>query len=566
MKNKVIIIGLDGVSLDSIEPWLKGDELPNIQNLLQEGLSSEFRSILPIHTASAWTSMLTGRPIDEHGVFDFFELSQHAYQPRFMTALDVNVPYLWELASQQDLKSIVINVPLTHPPRPFNGILIPGLMAPSEPPCYPIGILEEVRSAIGGYQVYWPNEVDDSASFENKVAGFLELSRMRRDAVLYLANKYPWDMLVVQFQRTDSVFHILNKEMGGNNKSKSLNLMGELFSTIDSYIGEIIALDPEATVFVVSDHGMGHTDWMFAVNLWLKQHGYLNTRIDQEWADFEIDTEFARLSDPKSLSNGTGIFEWMLSYLANHGLTKQKIERIVRRYGLEKLILKVVPYKMLKTQAGSESIDWEKSLAFCYYSSGGGILINQQGRQPNGIVEAGEEYEQLCDQLVSSLKQLRDPNGQPAFELVAKRGDLYSGSQIEHIPDIVFLPRDDQYKIEKRIRGNVFVPLKNYYSHKRDGLIIAKGPFFNQKAAFSSFEPTILDLVPNVLCALGQPLDKSMQGRILDNFRDEYLTNLPEPVDYNNEVYRAPGQNESILSTDDQDVLGDHLRALGYLD
>jgi predicted AlkP superfamily phosphohydrolase/phosphomutase len=564
-RNKVIVIGLDGVSFDILRPWLNQGRLPNLQHLMDTGVSTPMTSVPPVHTASAWTSLMTGRRIDQHGVFDFFEMAEDEYRPRFLSSADVKAPYLWEIASQQGLRSIVINIPLTHPARAFDGILIPGSMAPPHPPCYPRGVLEEVSSAIGGYQIYWPNEVDDSARFEEKLQGFLKLSGMRRDAAIYLAQKYDWDLLIVQFQRTDSIFHILNKETSGAGSSQSMKAVERLFKTIDDYIGDIISLDQEATIFLVSDHGMGATDWLFAINSWLKSEGYLKTRVDESWEAFEIDAEFSRLADPADTSDRSPV-EAILKGLAYLGLTKQRVEKLVRFLRLERMVLKLVPYELLKTQAGSESIDWNNSKAFCHYSSGGGVRINLKGREPRGSVFPGAEYESLCDEIVTRLSHLNDPQGQPLFEWVAKRAEFYKGPYFDKIPDIVYLPRGDNYKIEKRIRGNIFIPIKSYYAHKRDGLFLARGGFVRADGWSPRATPSILDFAKTVLCTLGLPVDLGMSGEVLDIFEASFLNTIPEPIRYTIEDVVNFDVRTAEANDSERKMMEDHLRALGYLD
>jgi predicted AlkP superfamily phosphohydrolase/phosphomutase len=555
--NKTILIGLDGVNFELIRAWLEINRLPNLGRLIKEGILSDLKSIIPVHTPSAWTSIMTGKDIDQHGIYDFFEMDTHAYQPRFNTSSDVHVPYLWELAEQHGLKSIVINIPITHPPRPFNGILIPGTMAPENPPCHPNGILDEIRGAIGAYQVYWPNEVDDSASFTDKIDGFLKLINMRWDAARYLSQNYPWDLLIIQFQRTDSAFHILNKELS----HKTTNQVLRLFIAIDEILGEILNLYPDATLFIVSDHGMGHTKWMFAVNSWLKTKGYLQTKVDKNWQQFEIDDEFSRLANPTRQSDPKSV-DKILGILAELGLTKTRIEHWLRIIKLDKFVIRYLPYRWLKTSGGAENIDWQNSKAFCYQPSGGGIWINLKGRQLKGIVEPGKDYDSICDQLVQELSTLTDPNGYHVFEMVTRREEIYAGPQALHIPDIIWRVRFDDYKIEKRIRGSFFIANENYYAHKTNGLFLVNGPMIDKNKSIST-TPSILDVAPTILCAMGLPPDPSMNGTPLINiFDDNYLDSIPSPSDYDLNSYQVVPESDQI----DRVKLENHLKALGYLD
>ena len=67
------------------------------------------------------------------------------------------------------------------------------------------------------------------------------------------------------------------------------------------------------------------------------------------------------------------------------------------------------------------SIDWSKTKAFI---GGEGVWINLKGRYPHGIVEPGEEYEEVREQVIKLLSELKDPlSGAPIFSLVCRKED-----------------------------------------------------------------------------------------------------------------------------------------------
>jgi predicted AlkP superfamily phosphohydrolase/phosphomutase len=68
---KVLVIGLDGVGFDILNPYLKTGELPCLQKFLENGVSAPLRSIIPPLTGPAWESFQTGVNPGEHEVFEF---------------------------------------------------------------------------------------------------------------------------------------------------------------------------------------------------------------------------------------------------------------------------------------------------------------------------------------------------------------------------------------------------------------------------------------------------------------------------------------------------------------
>ena len=69
---KVIVIGVDGVTLDLIEPWMDKGELPNLDKIRKKGVYGTLLSTMPYYSAPAWVSIATGCSPGKHGIYDFF--------------------------------------------------------------------------------------------------------------------------------------------------------------------------------------------------------------------------------------------------------------------------------------------------------------------------------------------------------------------------------------------------------------------------------------------------------------------------------------------------------------
>ncbi len=80
-------------------------------------------------------------------------------------------------------------------------------------------------------------------------------------------------------------------------------------------------------------------------------------------------------------------------------------------------------------------VDWSRTRA---YGLGiNGLYLNLKGREPNGIVEPGEEQEKLLKQLVARLKAVRDTNGEQVIRNVYRADQIYSGNATEFAPDLI---------------------------------------------------------------------------------------------------------------------------------
>ena len=79
-------------------------------------------------------------------------------------------------------------------------------------------------------------------------------------------------------------------------------------------------------------------------------------------------------------------------------------------------------------------------------------------RQTDGVLKRRrltfQEYEAIKDEIVQKLRALRYPGtGEPVFDLVAKREEIYDGDYVENGPDILTVPQRDRYRVVTKVAG-----------------------------------------------------------------------------------------------------------------
>ena len=91
-------------------------------------------------------------------------------------------------------------------------------------------------------------------------------------------------------------------------------------------------------------------------------------------------------------------------------------------------------------------IDWSRSRAFALPTDlEGCIRINLKGREPQGIVEPGEEYTALCQAIVHDMKGLVNPEtGKPAVRDAWIVREQFAGPLADHLPDITVTWHNDE--------------------------------------------------------------------------------------------------------------------------
>ena len=82
------------------------------------------------------------------------------------------------------------------------------------------------------------------------------------------------------------------------------------------------------------------------------------------------------------------------------------------------------------------NVDWSQTTAYAVGLQG--LYVNLRGREGNGIVAPGDEYEQLLDQLEDDLLAMIDErNGRSPVRLAFRTADEWQGPNLENAPDIV---------------------------------------------------------------------------------------------------------------------------------
>ena len=473
MTDRVLVIGVDAGSFGTLDRLIDGGDLPAIRDLVDGGRADALRSSVPPWTPSAWTSLTTGTNPGKHGVFDFKTTDQR----RLVNSGDVAGNRIWDYLEADGKPSIVVNVPVTHPAPSGDGVLVPGYLGPEadEAVARPEGMLEELRDNIGEYRIYRSGESDTD---EEICEEYRRLLQMRADATVYLCSNFDWEFTMVQFQRTDTVFHELPER----------EYIDEVYRTLDECVGRLRSeLDPDTTL-LVSDHGMKQLgDWDFRINSWLQQHGYLTTSPDGYHPGW---------TKPGGHTGDSSALERPLAAAANYGLTAQRIERVLDRVGVRSTVGRLIPDRLLATvaEAGGEKIDRERSSAYCPSGPGLGIYCDDD----------------VVDPIVSELEALEDPDGRAVFQWVRPAEEVLDGPQADAGPDVFALPREMEYFVSGTLGTSVFEPSHHRFNHAVEGVCIASGEHVEQTDSRGVID--ITDVAPAVLRMMGVPLDPQFDG------------------------------------------------------
>ncbi|HEO70180.1 MAG TPA: phosphodiesterase, partial [Candidatus Hydrogenedentes bacterium] len=281
---RVLVIGLDCATPQFVF-GSDAFELPNLQRLAASGCWGRLKSCHPPITVPAWASMMSGRDPGALGLYGFRNRADHSYDALFTAnAQAVRVPRVWDIVSRRGKKVVVLGVPQTYPPRPVNGWLVSGFLAPDTRVdyTYPKALKAELEGALGEYILDVKDfRTEDKAGLLKRLHGLLD---NRFDAAEYLLDTKPWDFFMLVEMGLDRLHHGFWRNadphhpefIAGNPYQHAFR---DYYRAMDERIGRLVErVGEETAVLVVSDHGARAMHGGVCINQWLIQQGLLTLR------------------------------------------------------------------------------------------------------------------------------------------------------------------------------------------------------------------------------------------------------------------------------------------------
>ncbi len=561
-RNKVLIVGMDGASPQLLFPWAAEGKLPNLARLMARGRYGTLLSTMPPATFPAWSSFMTGTNPGKHGLFDFTTRVEHAYAVEFVNSTYRKMPTIWRLLDEAGLRTGVMGMPSTYPPEELDGFMISGFDSPVATGIEgsfvrPRGLYRDIRRNVGEYLITDFQELRIGPGWHDRaVEGLRKTVDRKTDIACWLLEREDVDVFCVLFGESDTVSHHFwsafderSPRFSGELAEKHGGAISDVYRRIDASIGRILEHFPDDTqVIVASDHGFGgSSDRVVHLNRWLEERGYLARRKGGSPLVETLEGVKSRLLDivPVRLQ-----------------------EQVFRRAG-------GMVANTLESRLRFGSIDWGGTAAFSeelnYFPS---VWINTRGREPEGLVNPGQEYEDFRDELIGDLESWIDPeSGNPVVARAWKREELYWGKEVFRAPDIILelsLESGYSYNVLPSRTAHGGPPLRTLDrseligskgkgmngSHRRDGVWIAAGPSVPREE--EPFERRIWDPAVTVLEHMNVEVPTDMDGTGLEP-GDEHRPAARS-------VTREPGDSAPApLSASEQEEIARRLRSLGYL-
>lgn len=515
---RVILLGLDAATLRVMEPMVDRGELPAFARIRREGAWGPLSTIQPTLSVIIWTSMLTSRKPAEHGIEGW--LSESGEQLAYSSDR-IKKPPLWRILASRGVGALWLNFWASWPAEAVPGGMVSNRMRFGELAnrAHPA----ELEAELAKLEV--PARKPGPPDAANPLAGhvFHEDDRY----VLELAHRALASpavgrprLLGIYLRGLDlaehGYWHTVDPTARRNapvGDAPDPPMVELCYRYLDGELARLMAAMPDATVVVVSDHGME--------------------------AVTEAPVHIAGLI----------------------------VNRLLEKMGW--LAFEPWPEGQPR-RPGKRPIGWGRTRAYAFGDSAPdldrGLRVNLVGREPDGLVSPAD-LEATVAKLAAELEALETLDGKRLF--VATRV-LPAGDS--RAPDVqVDINREVTFEDVLRI-GEQEVPVRdvghpplahNSGQHESapPGVLLMLGPGVKRGVRFEG--ASIYDVAPTLLALLGLPAARDMAGHPLAAALD--FEPPPAIGSYGDLPFVPSGSGKPAASADADEKTMEDLRALGYI-
>ncbi len=563
MGTKVFVFGIDALTPSLVRQWAGEGHLPNFARLIAEGCFGKLRSTGEFSSPQAWPSFMTGVKPGKHGIFSFLQRVPGSYQFHHTTSQDIKAETIFSILSRHKRTVAAINLPCTYPAQPVNGIVVAGWLTPSlqaNGATYPPSLADQLQNHFGHYPFHADTKRHIIAGHNQQaLTNLIDALQAKIQVGQYLYDQQSWDLFALAVVEIDAVQHYFWPYCDPRHplyeqvdRSWCENPVLVLYQRVDAALGKVMQrIDDQTVLVVMSDHGGGILNQGRAyMRSFLQELGLLAVKRSTLTGSLpsSVRSRTRRLAEKighRWLPKGTK--SWLLS----NPLTRRWVEN----YWAKSFI---------------SQNDWSRTQAYPFYWETQ-PWVNLAGREPDGIVQPGQEYEQVRDYIIRMLSRAKDAaTGQRAVDRVFRREELYHGPYLENFPDIavwwnmniplsgLVVANDDGKVIEAKKEIDM---AGLYGGHSPDGTVGLWGPGIHRGQTLEGAK--IEDLAPTILYLLGHPVPDDMDGMPLLRAMTEDATQ--RPVEYEQASYQETQSTEEVYSEEDEVAVKQRLRDLGYI-
>lgn len=502
---KVLFLGIDAMDKDLILEWADEGLLPTFRSLLNKWTWKETQNSPGLYTGAVWPSIYTGVSPAKHGRYHLYQFQTGTYRAKRFHITRLKADPVWKMLSDQGKRVAIIDVPKTALCTGINGIQIVdwGTHDPEYEnlKTYPEHLKGEITSlfghdTVGSCDQHDYYSIQGLTSLRDRLIRRIE---KKCSLITHYLGKESWDLFMAAFSDSHCAGHqfwflhdhahprydpLLFKDAGDPIK--------DIYIALDDAIGKIISkAGPETSIFIVSSHGMGpHYD---CTNF--------------------LDTMLRKIEGDKAqMSKGAKLATKLDHIWKNMSVGKRKFLSPLR--------------KSLRRPIREMLVASDRSHRKCFVIPNnlnyGAIRVNLVGREPNGLIHPGIQYEAFCQSLIRDLHDWVDiETWKPVVLNVLRTDQVFPGKYRKDLPDLLVEWENNRQvscivspkfgRIERKYTGN------RTGDHKNPGICF----IYNPEIPAGKIDNNIssMDFVPTIASLLDVDLGE-FDGKTIDAFKD----------------------------------------------
>ncbi len=501
-KINMLVIGIDGACWPLINDMIKAGDLPNIQNLRENGVWGNMKSCIPPITYPAWKCYSTGKNPGKLGVFWWEYLDIENKKSIIPDSRSFDSKEIWDYLNDNGITTGIIGMPTTYPPKKVNGFMVSGGPDVGEKDfTYPKSIEKEVKEKYGYFPNFFDKIIQINDENKERVADIslkqIE-SNFKISEVLYEKEK-PDFLQICTFTINGPLQHFFYDDEPTK----------KAWKIVDSYIG--ILKDRFQYIIIHSDHGTSPMIKQFFINAWFEKEGYLFRK--KSFGDFLIKIGLNRILN---LLEKTNLIDFILKINMFYSFARL----IPDKQGL---------FGEAEGKAIFQKVNWKKSKVVG--SAQGPIYFNN-------LILNENEKNRLKDEIIKKLESFKDPEtGKNPIEKVYRREDIYSGKYSNKAPDLIALDSDEYHN-----KGGIGIDVlfrKSMWkgNNSRNGLFLISGKGIKKG---KNIDIEIYDLAPTILHIFDIPIPNDIDGKVLKEIFEENSDFSKKKI-----KYKKAGENQT---------------------
>jgi predicted AlkP superfamily phosphohydrolase/phosphomutase len=473
---RTLVVGLESASLPLVEKWINEGSLPFLGSMLRTCPLVMLHTPIHVLQPCVWPSLLTGASPGRHGRYQIWsQIQTGSYDFPRPPAMLGSLRRYEEFLADRGIDAALVDIPTDLPIPGHRGLHVVDWGTEFrfgnleiEPRAFAARIARE----IGAYPIAAQRQTGDSQAEHLELARLLEEGVRARGAFArWLLEQPNLRHVFIVFSEMHKGAHWLWKYMDRSHVDHEdsppalRDGLRRIYESVDRELASIAEqLRPQDNLVLLSEQGMGPNyrgdhladQFLQALGL-LVRNGAPPSRGDVLPRN---GARGPRAGAPSALRNAVAA-------------AKARIPRALK-----------APVRALVNRSG---IDWRRTRVFQLPTDRNTYLrVNLRGREPQGCVEPGAEYETLLDRLDTELRALRDgATGEPAVVRIFRMREIFHGDHAEGLPDLAVqwaahTPIDS---LQSPSVGTLSLAVRELRSgnHRPEGFLLARGPAFIER-------------------------------------------------------------------------------------